>query len=283
MNPAPRSPGIYEGVPIDQYHGGAGISKSGLDDIDASPLRYWGTHLDPQRPRERSETAAQLIGNLAHCAILEPAEFGKRYRVGPSVSNKNVKLWQDFKKECEADGAQAIDADQYAMAHKMREQVMLLPDVAAALAVGTPEASAYWEDPATGVLCRCRPDWVHPVGAMRQQAILMDVKTYSDASEHAFAKQAARMRYDVQDAYYTDGWELASGQKVLAFLFITVETAYPFVANVMMLDEPSKAAGKRKYRRNLDTYAECVKTNTWPGYAPGVRLISLPNWAKDAS
>ena len=34
----------------DKFHCGIGISKSGLDDIDQSPLHYFARHLDPRRP-----------------------------------------------------------------------------------------------------------------------------------------------------------------------------------------------------------------------------------------
>lgn len=276
-----REPGIYHGIPIEEYHGDpTSVSKSGLDDICRSPLFYYGTHLDPERPRERKETAAQLTGNLCHCAILEPDQFNKRYRVGPSVANKNLKVWQDFKKECEAAGETAIDSEQYDMAMQMRHQALTLPDAAQALASGRPEVSAYWRDPETGVLCRCRPDWTHDANA--ESDILLDVKSYDDASEAEFARQVARMNYFGQDAYYRDGYALASGRRVAAFLFVAVETKWPHVANLMMLDDDGVAAGRRWYRRALNTYAECLKADTWPGYAPGVKLISLPQWVLNA-
>ena len=73
--------GVIHGLSNESYHSGPGISKSGLDDMDP-PARYYALHLDPNRP-ERAQTAAQRVGTLAHCAILEPEQFAKRYRVGP--------------------------------------------------------------------------------------------------------------------------------------------------------------------------------------------------------
>jgi len=70
QKPALTPMGIIPDLPIEAYHSGPGISKSGLDDMDP-PARFFALHLDPNRP-EREQTPAQRVGKLAHCAILEP-------------------------------------------------------------------------------------------------------------------------------------------------------------------------------------------------------------------
>lgn len=287
-----RDPGLYRDISIDEYHAGPGISKSGLDDIDRSPAYFYATHMAPNRPAPK-ERSGQLEGTLAHCAILEPDEFGKRYAVvphdaprRPTEAQWNAKRpsddsvaamdwWRQFN-EANA-GKIVITGDQYEVAMRQAESVRLLPDVAEALASGWAEESAYWIDPETGVLCRCRPDWNHPCGDAG--TILLDVKTYSDASPAEFARQVARKKYHRQDAFYSDGYGLASGRTVLAFIFVAVETEYPFGACAAMLDDPSKEQGRIEYRRPLDLYAACKKSGVWPGYSTGIETISLPAWA----
>jgi exodeoxyribonuclease VIII len=109
--------------------------------------------------------------------------------------------------------------------------------------------------------------------------ILLDVKTFSDPSPNEFARQCARKAYAKQAAYYSDGYEKASGKSVRAFIFLAVGNEWPYAAAAMMLDEESLEAGRRHYKRNLRTYAECVNTNTWPGFSSGITLIRLPQWA----
>ncbi len=267
--------GIHHSISNDDYHAGPGVSKSDLDKIEKSPAHYYAAKLDPSRPSQKEQTASQLTGTLLHCALLEPDQFILRYAVGPGV-NRNAKTWKDFEASLAA-GVTAIKPDDYTMAWAQADSMRRLPQVRELLGAGQAEASAYWSDPETGVLCRCRPDWHHPCGDTG--VILMDAKTCGSASPTEFVREAARHRYDVQDAYYSDGFAIASGREVLAFIFAAVECDYPYAAAAVMLDEHSKDAGRRKYRRNLNTYAECLRADTWPGYPQDISLVSLPAWA----
>jgi hypothetical protein len=284
--------GLYYDIDIDAYHTGPGISKSGLDSIDANPAIYYGRHQDPNRPPAR-ERAGQLEGSLTHCAVLEPNEFGKRYAMVPKNAPRrptdaqwNAKNPSDDSKAAMAwwtewnaktNGATVISAAQYDTAWRQAESIRRLPEIAEALLRGRAETSAYWIDPATGELCRCRPDWAHECGT--SQTILIDVKTCGDASPAEFRRQIARKRYHVQDAFYTDGYAAASGREVLAFVFVAVESEWPYAACALMLDEEGKGQGRRDYRRNLNTYAQCRKSGIWPGYSQQIEIVNLPAWA----
>lgn len=264
---------IIDNLDIDEYHTRSEISKSQLDTLDLSPAIFYARHRDPQRP-PAPQRAGQLDGQLAHCAVLEPNEFEKRYVVGPTL-NRNTKAWKEFV-EANSDRI-AIQQDQYDTAMRQAASVRALPEVREALDQGHAERSAFWTDPETGVNCRCRPDWTHPVG--ESSVILLDVKTYSLASADEFRRQAARKRYHVQDAFYTDGYSEAADVDVLAFVFVAVETEYPFAANAMMLDGASRDQGRADYQRNLHTYQRCEETGEWPGYSKEIQMITLPAWA----
>jgi exodeoxyribonuclease VIII len=274
LKPEPFEPrGVIHGMSIELYHAGPGISKSGLDEIARSPAIYYARHLDPSRP-EPVEKSGQMEGSLAHCAILEPDELSKRYAVGPDA-NRNTKVWKEF--EAANAGKICIKPDEYDTAMRQAESVRRLPEVRDALARGFAEASAYWIDPVTGQLCRCRPDWVHPCG--ENQAILLDLKTYADASPREFRRQIARKRYHVQDAFYSDGYEIASKSEVLAFVFVAVETEWPYAACAVMLDDVGREQGRKDYRRDLNTYADCCEKALWPGYGEQIQIVNLPKWA----
>lgn len=264
---------IIDGISNSDYHAMQGISKSGLDLINRSPAHYYAHALDPNRPAEK-EHAGQLEGTLAHCAILEPDEFAKRYAVGPDV-HRSSKAWTAFE-EANADRV-CIKPDQYEAAMRQAESVMRLPEIAEALGRGKAEQSAFWTDEQTEASCRCRPDFVHYCGS--SGVILLDVKTFSTASPDEFRRQVARKRYHVQDAFYSHGYSIASQRSVLAFVFVVVETEWPYQACALMLDDEAKAQGAIDYRRNLDVYAACIKTGQWPGYSTQIEVINLPSWA----
>ncbi len=287
-------PGLHMDLDIDAYHGGPGISKTGLDSIDANPAIYYARHLDPQRPPPK-DRSGQLEGSLAHCAVLEPDQFGVRYRMLPKdAPRRPTEAQWNAKKPSEdsiaamawwtewnatTGNATIITADQYDTAWRQAESIRKLPEVAEALMRGRAEVSAYWTDAITGELCRCRPDWVHDVNATG--VVLCDVKTCSDASPGEFRRQIARKRYHVQDGFYSDGYAAASGKEVLAFVFVAVETEWPYAACALMLDDAGKDQGRRDYRRNLNTYAECRKSGIWPGYSSQIEIVNLPAWAME--
>jgi exodeoxyribonuclease VIII len=285
-------PGIVTELDIDVYHASAGISKTGLDTINKSPWLYYSRHLNPDRP-PAPQKAGQLEGSLAHCAVLEPDQFSLRYSVPPKDAPRRpteaqwsakkpseesiaaMNWWREFNAQNE--GKFPISAEQYETAMRQAESVRRLPEVAEALARGRAEVSGFWIDPETGAQCRCRPDWVNDCGDTGD--ILLDLKTYGDASADEFRKQMVRKSYPKQDAFYTDGYSIASGRPVLAFIFVAVETEWPYAANAVMLDDDSKEFGRRHYRKNLATYAECLRTNTWPGYSNAIEIVRLSDWA----
>lgn len=268
-----HEPGIVLGLPIEQYHADPALSNSGLRDFQRSPLHYYALHLDPARPPEEPK-AGQLAGAMAHCAILEPAQFPRRYVIGPE-GRRNTKAWDAFEATLAA-GQTGVKADEYHAAFAQAHSVRRHPEVAKLLASGRSEVSAFWRDDATGVMCRCRPDWVH---STPHGVILVDCKTVGDASATEFARQIARKNYHCQDPWYWDGYEQASGIEVLGFVFVGVETAYPYACSVVMIDSAARDKGRQINRELLDRFAECQRTDRWPGYSDGVEVVELPRWA----
>lgn len=287
------TPGIYYDIPIDLYHDGVGISKTGLDYIARSPLHFYSQYLDPNRPPEKDRRGDQLTGQLLHCALLEPSEFDRRYAAMPpdaparptdamrnaknpsDSSIERVRWWDAF--TFKNDGKTIVTSEQRVEAFAQAASIRALPEIGKALARGRAEVSAYWIDEATGELCRCRPDWVSDVDD--DSVILIDAKTYSDASPDDFRRQIARMAYHVQDAWYSDGYEKASGKTVLGFIFAAVETERPYAASPIMLDDEGVQQGRRDYRRLLNSYAQCRRTGIWPGYSNTIEVVTLPAWA----
>ena len=264
-------PGIHV-LSNEDYHKGSGLSKSGIEEMRRSPAHFKARYID--RIIDSDPTPAMLAGTLAHCATLEPLEFAMRYAVGPDVS-RVTKAWKEFESSLPA-GVTCIKPDDYAKAWAQSNALRILPDVADAMMSGRPEVSAYWTDADTGILCKCRPDWVHHC---QGGAIILDVKTASDASPDGFSKAVAKFGYHRQAAWYSDGYFAASGVPVIGFVFAVVESEPPYAAACYVLDQKSVEQGRRECREALNKFAWCKANNEWPGYQSGISEISLPAWA----
>lgn len=70
------TPGIYRNLSNADYHGGDGISKSGLDLIHKTPAHY---NAVKTAANDNVPTPAQAIGTAFHCLLLEPHVFITEY------------------------------------------------------------------------------------------------------------------------------------------------------------------------------------------------------------
>jgi hypothetical protein len=259
---------IILGMPSDEYHASIGLGSSGLKRLAKSPLHYRDTPpIDP--------TPAMRNGTLTHCVLLEPDTVDDRYVVKPFGLDGRTKEGKAWAATVPA-GVEVISDDQLRAAECQADRLRSMPDVGSLLAAGNPEVSAFWVDEETGELCKCRPDWVAPAG---DGVILVDVKTCQDASPTGFAKACANMRYHLQAAWYAEGYEKASGQRVLGFVFACVESEAPYATAAYMLDDAAMELGRAENRRLLGLYAACKASNDWPGYSPTIEPLSLPSWA----
>lgn len=270
------SMGLHLSMPAEEYHATHAMSAGGLKRMRQSPAHFFGLQLDPNRPPPGEPTPALKNGTLVHCAIFEPDQVEARYLVKPDGMNfltKEGKAWRD----ANSGSREIIDAVQLLTARAQAAALRQLPEVAALLSDGFGEASAFWIDEATGELCKCRPDWTSPAG---DGVILVDGKTCQDASPEGFSRQIWNFDYWLQAAWYSDGYERATGKRVHGFVFAAVESSWPHAAAAYLLGDDVLERARIENRRLLDLYAECRRTGVWPGYQTTIQPIALPAWAR---
>ncbi|WP_187643711.1 PD-(D/E)XK nuclease-like domain-containing protein, partial [Escherichia coli] len=265
--------GIYYGISNENYHAGPGVSKSQLDDIADTPALYlWRKNA----PVDTTKTKTLDLGTAFHCRVLEPEEFSNRFIVAPEFNrrtNAGKEEEKTFLMECASTGKTVITAEEGRKIELMYQSVMALPlGQWLVESAGHAESSIYWEDPETGILCRCRPDKIIP-----EFHWIVDVKTTADIQR--FKTAYYEYRYHVQDAFYSDGYEAQFGVQP-TFVFLAVSTTvecgrYP--VEIFMMGEEAKLAGQQEYHRNLRTLADCLNTDEWPA----IKTLSLPRWAKE--
>lgn len=175
-------------------------------------------------------------------------------------------------------GRIALTQEQFNLAIRMRDAAYSHHAANTVLQQIKAEQTILWEDPETGALCKCRPD-----GESTRTGYLIDIKSTEDASPYGFGKSVANYRYDVQAAYYTDGYEHAHGIRPEGFVFIAIEKKAPYNVGVYFTTDEIMAVGRRKYQKNLTTYQECKLANKWPGYSSDFQPLILPAWAQNQS
>lgn len=259
-------PGIYNDLPIDQYHAAPGISKTGLWTIyKQSPAHY--------RFGERKENQAFDFGQACHFAILQPEEFERQVFRGPEDRRGNK--WKDAQEWCAAEGKLLLTAGDHDAAATIRDAVHSNSWINSVITGGVSEVetSGFWNDPRTGTLCRCRPDLYR-----EDLGIILDLKTCTSAAKDDFMRSVINYGYHAQEAFYSEGWRRLD-KNVDGFVFLAVEKTAPYAFALYELPPSIVSEGYAIMRKALNTYAECEAAQKWPAYSEDIVELEFPKWA----
>ena len=259
------------------YHAHPAISKSHLDQVARSPLHYWARYLDPNRVTIEP-TPAMAIGSAVHTHVLELDQWDSQYAIAPESIDRRTKMgkaeWEVF--TTAATGRTVLSRADAELVMRMGHAVYSHPAAAMLLNMpGKAETTHMWTDAATGLQCKCRPDWLTDDGSL-----IIDLKTTDDASPAGFRKSIANWRYHVQAAWYLNGIEQATGTRPDQFIFLCVEKRAPFAVAVYAADAEMIQIGAEAAARDLEVLATCKAAGAWPGYSDQIETINLPSWMR---
>ncbi len=244
------------------------ISKSGLDRIALSPAHY--------RYREPSEPSrAMVIGSAIHAALLQPELYEVEYLRLREVKVRTAAEYKAAAKEWPGGGDYVLTGPESAHIDGMQACVMADKHARALLiGDGYREASLFVRDPVTGVCVRTRYDFL-PADPKRPIA---DLKKTRDCRSDAFVRSVANYRYHVQAALYIDALTWATGEPARHFCMLAIEESLPHALKPYLMGNESLVLGRKLYRENLNTYAECVQAGYWPAYNSEPEMLELPDW-----
>ena len=273
---APTEPGVYGGISDEVYHGDRGsLSSSGARRLlDTCPAKFRHEQDTPRAPKKEFD-----FGHAAHTLVLG---VGAELREIPedilasngAASTGRAKL---FIANAHAEGAVPLKPDDYRQVHEMADKLLDHP-IAGPLfrSEGQPEQSLYYDDPETGIRLRARPDWMTSPGG---QLLIVDYKSTKDANPAKFIKSVADYGYHCQQPWYVDAVKALGLDDDPPFLFVAQEKTAPYCVSVTQLDYAAVELGRRRNRKAIDLYAQCVADNHWPSWDHDVYPISLPRWA----
>ena len=282
-------PGIFTGVPEEDYHAKDACSQSGLKLFDKCPAAYkWRAEHDDE------PTSAMKKGAATHALILEPDIYKEKYVTADQCEaetnagnrcSRGGKYLQDGKWKCtthadkDADndeGRMILSAKEHEECGYMRKSIWEHPAASKLLSMEAyTELTCLWIDEDTGLLCKSRIDRYIP--SMR---LAIDVKTTRDASpdERGFAREIANRKMYWQAAFYPAGLH-ENGVATDRWIWIAVENSPPYVAATYEADPVDIDAGWTELRPVMEKFAEAKESGVYPGYSERVEKISMPYWA----
>lgn len=291
-------PGAYK-MPMATYHSqccpGPSVSSSGLRTIaHKSPLHFWDqSELNPDAElREPSDSL--ILGQATHALVLGDEEFDEQFIFVPDdapprptktqiaaferdgewseKAAPGAKFWEEF--DARADGRMLLKAEQVAKIQRMAENLAKTPEAVAALTGPLAEISMIWQDEATGIWVKSRPDMIPGNGAD-----FSDLKTFAPKTSHpklAVQRAITDHAYADQMALAVEGCERVLGGTASDCRLIFVQTTPPYVVIPVRLDEEALYWGRVHNRHALDTMARCLESGEWPGPITGFMDYTTP-------
>ena len=239
------------------------VNWSTLKHMAVSPLLYcWRlTHPQPRTP-------ALVVGTAIHCAVFEANKFDSRFAIFDGTRRgREWGAWQ-----MEHPGVESLKPDE---AGRVRAVVAAVKGHRVAWRILEPcrnEELMTWVDPDTGLACKARLDAICP-------AYVADLKSACDPAPRAFSRQSANLLYHGQLAWYHDGAVVAG--KVPGDTrpyIVAVDSDEPYDVAAYQLGADALAVGRALYRALLRKLLDCTAADWWPGCAPDLQQLSLPQW-----
>lgn len=285
--------GIYA-MPLETYHGdvcvGPSISSTGLRTIadpNQGPATYWTT--SPLNPRriEKPQRPYFSLGHAAHTLILGEEGFSKLYAIRPEefpdYKTKAAREWRDAQiaigkivltpEDVETIRGMAglLDWQQPSSGWSMPESGLKNSHyVNLGLLQGEIERSLIYQDRATGVWVKTRPD-VLPTSSR----IVADLKT---TSSQAPDKAIWEYGYHQQGALIRSAIRMVMGEDIDGFFLVFVQTVPPYRVVIREIDAVDLDAGEVQNRQALDLFARCLERREWPASDGEPRPSKMPAW-----
>ena len=273
MTAVALEPGVYELT--DEEYFGPELASTTLSSTGARELLKPG---GPARFRHAIDNGTLEVrrefdlGHAVHKIVLG---------AGPALAVVSAEEWRAkaVKEEVaaiRADGRVPLRPSDYLAAVAMADAVKSHPLAAKLLRNGKPERTLIWRDPATGVMCRTKADWLRPDG-------IVDLKTCESAAPDALSKAAHNYGYAIQAPFYLRGHRAFPNRHYgdPFFVHIAVEKTPPYLVHVNQLTERAMAWGDRQVSQALEIYRDCQESGEWPGYPTDeITDIDLPAWIK---
>lgn len=233
------------------------VRFSRLKKMSDSPAHYYAAC---QRADNDEETIAMRMGSGVHALVLQQPII--RYDGRRAGSD-----WREF--AAEHAGMVILNPREWAEATAIANSILSHKEASTILLDGTalelPIAWSYLDRE-----CSSRPD---AVGRWH----IADLKTARTSKPGLFAREAIRMHYHAQLAFYDEAHHSLTGEHFSNHYLVAVEKSDPYPVTVYRLTERSLDLGRRLNRLWMEQLLACESSNEWPGYAESIVDLDAPD------
>jgi exodeoxyribonuclease VIII len=262
--------GVFS-ITNDDYHSSPGVSRSMLMLMEQSPLHYWHQYINPDFIKPEP-TEPMVFGSAVHTAVLEPHQFHDQYYALDKIDRRTTAGKAQYAKAmAESAGKQLLSCEQYDAIKQINTTIHNNAEARQLIDYGKIERSIYWQDPDTGLLCKCRPDIWH-------DDMIIDLKTAKDATFRAFRNETFSRGYHIQAGMIQEALRHACNKEMYNFVYLTIEKTPPYAIAIFILDEEVIEHGVQEFKRLLQRLKHCKDANIWPSYE--TRTLTLPGYFK---
>lgn len=252
-------------IPNEEYQAHPALSSSGAKKLlpPSCPAIF-----DYERRHGEERKREYDLGSAAHTLLLGS---GPQPYVIDADSYRTKAAQQERDAAYERGDVPLLPAE-FDAVQAMVSAVLAHPCAGDLLSVGQAEQSLFWTDPATGVPCRARLDWL-------RGDCIVDLKTSTSAAPGHISKVVADFGYHTQAAFYLAGavhLELIPADAPFYFIFLSKNP--PHLVKVVELDETALAIGRDRMNSALEIFRDCTESGVWPDYGSDIELVSLPAW-----
>jgi hypothetical protein len=211
------------------------------------------------------------LGTAAHMAVLEPEKFKEEYVIYPG--RRQGKAWEEFESKAIRSGKTVLNATEYGKAVGIKNAVRANKRADELLSGGKAEVAMVWTlggGTPYETKCKGRADYIG--------SVIADLKSTQNCSPREFARSCVKYGYLGQAAWYTDGYEALTGQR-LPYYIVAVESNAPHLVTPYRVPEHLLAIGRDQYQTLLGKLDYCKRNNFWGGYTEADELnLELPSW-----
>lgn len=286
---------------MDWYHSqgicpGPSISSTGLRALALqSPHAFWKTSDWNEDRYPKKETPEQFVlGRAAHSIILGDEVFDEHFVFIPKGSPQRptatqiaaferdgswsesaqtrADFWLPFDEK--AEGRLMLTEGQVEKIMFMAENIAATPEAVEVLTSNLTEISLIWQDEATGIWVKSRPDCLPSNGAD-----FGDLKTFSPKGRDLILssmRSTTDFGYSLQMALAVMGSEIVFGGTAERCALVFVQTTEPYEVIPVQIDADTIYWSKVLCRHGLNLAAHGLKTGEWPGVAKGFVNYSFP-------